>query len=211
MSSPFQCLFGTSPSISHLKVFGCACFPFLKQLNSSKLQPKTSQCIFIGYAGQCKGYLCLNPLTNKINVFRHVLFDETTFPYSSIITSNSASPSITSTSLQVQPQVLPSLVNSHNIAVSPIPLQAPECSTSIPTNASEFSTITPTTASECSMSTPLTNLGFVDYPTSHTSPTALPAEPTQSLLPDDPDFQPEKSASCFSNTLSELTPYANLI
>ncbi|TQE01264.1 hypothetical protein C1H46_013171 [Malus baccata] len=180
MSSPFQCLFGTSPSISHLKVFGCACFPLLKQLNSSKLQPKTSQCIFIGYAGQYKGYLCLNPLTNKIYVSRHVLFDETTFPYSSIITSNSASSHISSPSLHVQPQVLPSLVNSHNTVVSPIPLQASECSPSTPPNASE-----------CSLSTPLPNSRFVDSPTSLPSPTALPADSTQSLPPDDPDFQPE--------------------
>lgn len=146
ISSHFQCLFGSPPSISHLRVFDCACFPLLKQLNFSKLQPKTSQCIFIGYASQYKWYLCLNPLTNKIFVYRHVLFDETSFPYNFIIASHNAPSHPTFISPQSQSLVPHSLINSQNTVISTIPIRAPKSSTSLPTNVSDTSTTATTNA-----------------------------------------------------------------
>lgn len=82
MQSPFQKLYNTVPEIKHLRVFGCACFPLLKPYNISKLQPKTTTCVFLGYVGQHKGFICLDIAHGKIYVARHVLFDESTFPYS---------------------------------------------------------------------------------------------------------------------------------
>ena len=37
--SPWETLFHKSPDISHLKTFGCICFPLLRPYNSHKLQP----------------------------------------------------------------------------------------------------------------------------------------------------------------------------
>ncbi|CAL8999831.1 unnamed protein product [Prunus brigantina] len=80
MKAPFEVLFGSSPSLAHLKIFGCACYPLMKPYNHTKLQPKTTQCIFLGYASQDKGYICINSQANKLIVSRHVLFDESLFP-----------------------------------------------------------------------------------------------------------------------------------
>ncbi|KAM0958955.1 hypothetical protein ACFX2C_024187 [Malus domestica] len=80
MKSPFEMLYHSSPKLDHLKIFGCACYPSLKPYRSHKLAPKTSECIFLGYAAQYKGFICFNPKDNKLIVSRHVLFDESHFP-----------------------------------------------------------------------------------------------------------------------------------
>jgi len=56
--SPFEMLFGSSPELNHLRIFGCACFSLLCHYNHNKLQPKTSKCVFLGYGIKYKGYLC---------------------------------------------------------------------------------------------------------------------------------------------------------
>ncbi|KAL4017234.1 hypothetical protein IC575_024912 [Cucumis melo] len=43
MLSPFEMLFGYTSDLHHLKVFGCACYPFLKLYTKHKLEPKTTQ------------------------------------------------------------------------------------------------------------------------------------------------------------------------
>ena len=61
LKSPYLLLYGSIPVLTHLKIFGCACFPLLKPYNTHKLQPKTSTCIFLGYVGQYKGCLFFSP------------------------------------------------------------------------------------------------------------------------------------------------------
>ncbi|KAL5703600.1 hypothetical protein ACHQM5_022129 [Ranunculus cassubicifolius] len=80
-SSPFSCLYGTLPSYNQLRIFGCACYPYLGDYFTNKLMPKTVECIFLGYSSQHKGYRCLDPTSNRVYVSRHVRFDETTFPF----------------------------------------------------------------------------------------------------------------------------------
>jgi len=90
LKSPYLLLYGSIPVLTHLKIFGYACFPLLKPYNTHKLQPKTSTCIFLGYAGQYKGYICFSLPTNKCFVTRHVIFDESVFPYTSVSTAFSS-------------------------------------------------------------------------------------------------------------------------
>ena len=58
--SPWTKLFSTTPDLTQLKVFGCACYPNLRPYNTHKLEPKTRECVFIGYPSHSKGYLCLD-------------------------------------------------------------------------------------------------------------------------------------------------------
>ena len=77
--SPWEKLFHKSPDISHLKTFGCLCFPLLRPYNTHKLQPRSTPCIFVGYPAYSKGYICLNPKNRRIYISRHVLFNEAEF------------------------------------------------------------------------------------------------------------------------------------
>ena len=86
LGSPWELLFHTSPDYSRLKVFGCSCYPWLKPYVSSKLDGKSKECVFLDYSLQHKGYRCLDPLTGRVYISRHVLFNETSFPFSQVRT-----------------------------------------------------------------------------------------------------------------------------
>uniref|UniRef100_A0A2N9J0Y8 Integrase catalytic domain-containing protein n=1 Tax=Fagus sylvatica TaxID=28930 RepID=A0A2N9J0Y8_FAGSY len=88
--SPWETLYHVSPDLTHLKTFGCECFPLLTPYTSHKLFPKTTPCVFIGYPLNTKGYYCLDPTTNRIYTSRHVLFNETVFPSLKHSNTNSA-------------------------------------------------------------------------------------------------------------------------
>ena len=45
-SSPYQKLYGQKPDYFFLKVFGCACFPYLRLYNAHKLEFRTSNVFF---------------------------------------------------------------------------------------------------------------------------------------------------------------------
>ena len=79
--SPFEMLYGTLPDYRFMRVFGCACWPNLRPYNKHKLNFRSKTCIFIGYSLCHHGYKCLDLSTGKIFVSRHVVFDETLFPY----------------------------------------------------------------------------------------------------------------------------------
>lgn len=80
-NTPFEKLIGCTPDYTTLRVFGCPRFSLLRPYNKHKLQYKSAQCIFLGYSPQHSGYRCLNPSTNKINISRHVVFDDEVFPF----------------------------------------------------------------------------------------------------------------------------------
>jgi histone deacetylase 1/2 len=162
LKSPFFLLYGSSPVIHHLRIFGCACFPLLRPYNTNKLQPKTSTCIFLGYAGQYKGYICFSLHTNRIFVSRHVLFDESLFPYISV----------------PMPAVSPSL---HVSAVSP---SSP--SVSLHNSVLPLVSSSPSFSSTPSASLPSLSPGLSSQPSSDLH------SPAHSPLPVDPDFHPER-------------------
>ena len=78
--SPWEKLFHNTPSLQVLKPFGCACFPFLKPYIDNKFQPKSTQCIFLGYPPLSKGYICYEPQSQKVYITSHVIFHESVFP-----------------------------------------------------------------------------------------------------------------------------------
>lgn len=81
MLSSYKLLFHKPPDISHLKIFGSSCYPYLKPYSHDKLDPRTTQCVFLGYALGYKGVFCYNISQNKLWLSRHVIHDETVFPF----------------------------------------------------------------------------------------------------------------------------------
>ena len=64
------------PDLVHLKVFGCIAYVHVPDELHTKLDPKAEKCIFIGYSLEQKGYMCYNPVAQKLWVSRDVVFDE---------------------------------------------------------------------------------------------------------------------------------------
>ena len=53
----------------------------LRPYNKNKLQPRSTPCIFLGYPPLSKGYICLDPISNRIYIDCHVLFNESLFRF----------------------------------------------------------------------------------------------------------------------------------
>ncbi|KAK9155098.1 hypothetical protein Sjap_002578 [Stephania japonica] len=88
--SPYEKLFSIKPDYNILRVFGCACFPYMRPYNTHKYQFRSEKCVFLGYSSRHKGYKCLHP-SRRVYISRNVLFNEHDFPYSSVF-PNKASP-----------------------------------------------------------------------------------------------------------------------
>jgi hypothetical protein len=111
-SCPYVTLHGVAPSYEHLRVFHCTCYPNLSDQAPHKLVPRSIRCAFLGYSADHKGYQCLGLSTNNIIISRHVVFDETDFPFA-------VSPRLTN-DLDIFLQD-----NSWSAAPMPAPLTAP--------------------------------------------------------------------------------------
>lgn len=79
--TPFEAIMSQKPDYSHLRVIGSACYPYLRPVADHKMEPRSLQCVFLGYSPQYKGYRCLYPSTGKVYISRHVVFDEEVFPF----------------------------------------------------------------------------------------------------------------------------------
>ncbi|KAI0516474.1 hypothetical protein KFK09_009149 [Dendrobium nobile] len=80
--SPFELFYHSKPELSHLRTFGCECFPHIPAKLWHKLQQTAKPCIFLGYSDKYKGYRCLDAEHNRIITSRHVKFNELSFPFS---------------------------------------------------------------------------------------------------------------------------------
>nr|GEW03573.1 retrotransposon protein, putative, unclassified [Tanacetum cinerariifolium] len=80
--TPYTKLFNKPPSYTHLRTFGCLCYPYT--FPPHKLAPRTTPSIILGYPYNHRGYRCLDVNTNKIIISRHVTFDETVFSFGSM-------------------------------------------------------------------------------------------------------------------------------
>jgi hypothetical protein len=95
--TPYSKVYQKDPNYNGLWVFGCVCYPFRFKATRSKLDFKTSCCIFLGYSPSHKGYKCLDLASGNIFISRHVVFDECSFPLHSF-SMDSPSPSRSQTS-----------------------------------------------------------------------------------------------------------------
>ncbi|PKU84004.1 Retrovirus-related Pol polyprotein from transposon TNT 1-94 [Dendrobium catenatum] len=101
--SPYELLFNSPPDYSHLKVFGCLCYPWIPTQLHHKFYPRSLPCLFLGYADHTKGYICFNLTTGRTHISRHVRFFETIFPSQPATNSFSTSPTV---SLNIPPSLL---------------------------------------------------------------------------------------------------------
>ena len=127
--SPYEALYNRKPEYSALRSFGSACYPSLRPYSSNKLDPKSLQCVFVGYNEKYKGYRCLYPPTGRVYINRHVLFDEHKFPF-------------TTTYAHLHQQATPLLSAWHQSFLHKPPLSQnqpspPNSSASVPATVSE--------------------------------------------------------------------------
>jgi hypothetical protein len=80
-TSPIERLLHTPPNYSMMRVFGCACWPYLRAYNKHKLSFHFKECVFLGYNSLHKGYKCLDQESGRVYVSRDVIFDEHVFPF----------------------------------------------------------------------------------------------------------------------------------
>ncbi|KAL0393130.1 UNVERIFIED_CONTAM: Retrovirus-related Pol polyprotein from transposon RE1 [Sesamum radiatum] len=109
--SPYEALYHKSPSLEHLRTFGCLCYATNVAPHKDKFDPRASKCVFVGYSQFQKGYK-LYHLTDKV-VFtsRDVQFQENIFPFASLpLDSTSYVPAPV---LDTLPSTLPTTQNSN--------------------------------------------------------------------------------------------------
>ena len=75
--TPYELWHGKAPLLSFIKVWGCEAY--VKQEASSKLDPRSIKCIFVGYPLDCIGYYFYIPSENKVFIGRKAEFLETKF------------------------------------------------------------------------------------------------------------------------------------
>ncbi|KAK9036864.1 hypothetical protein V6N11_021788 [Hibiscus sabdariffa] len=75
--TPHEMWIGKRPVMSFMKVWGCKAY--IEHQMSTKLEPKSHKCTFVGYPKETKGYYFFNPKENKVFVARTRVFLEKEF------------------------------------------------------------------------------------------------------------------------------------
>lgn len=80
-SHPVSTLVMRPLAYEHLRVFACLCFPNQASTAPHKLAARSTPCILLGYPTDDHGYRCLDLHSRRVITSRHVIFDETRFPF----------------------------------------------------------------------------------------------------------------------------------
>lgn len=80
---PLEILTKRKVDFTSLRIFGSACFPYLRPYNTHKFDFKTNKCVYIGPSSIHKGYKCLSA-TGRIYITRHVQLNESDFPFKEV-------------------------------------------------------------------------------------------------------------------------------
>lgn len=75
-SCPDEIWFGRKPNIIKFKVFGCKAYAHIPNQKRTKLEMKSTKCIFVGFPENTKAYKLYNTSTKKVIISRDVVFFE---------------------------------------------------------------------------------------------------------------------------------------
>ena len=75
--TPYEIWSGKKPHMSYIKIWGCEVY--VKWQVSTKLEPKSDRCLFVGYPEETRGYYFYNPSEGKVFVARTGVFLEKGF------------------------------------------------------------------------------------------------------------------------------------
>lgn len=78
--TPFEILYSTPPSMSHIRTFGCLCYASSPKL-SNKFSPRAIPTVMVGYSLTQKGYIIYDLHSHSLFVNRHIVFKEDVFPF----------------------------------------------------------------------------------------------------------------------------------
>lgn len=218
-SSPMYTLYKAEPKYNELHLFGCACYPCLRPYNTHKFQFHSQKYVYLGSASNHKGSKCLSS-SGKIYISRHVVFDDTLFPFAAGFLNRGNGPSMPL--YECQPTLISSgsseetllmplgyeqqtnpLDNSHQTPTTSL-LAQPILPTT-PHNSQAQPTPSTTQSPRSSPTTPHTSHVQPTPPTTqlnHTYITSPCSQPSPRSL-----FQPSQSSSLHHNTHNpEISP-----
>ncbi|KAI5435633.1 hypothetical protein KIW84_022156 [Lathyrus oleraceus] len=75
--TPYEIWSDKRPHMSYMKIWGCEVY--VKRQISTKLEPKSDKCLFVGYPKETRGYYFYNPSEGKVFVARTGVFLENNF------------------------------------------------------------------------------------------------------------------------------------
>lgn len=68
---------GIKSSVKHFRVWGSLTHVHIPDEKRGKLDDKSTNCVFLGFSDESKGYRLYNPITKKITLSKDVVFEET--------------------------------------------------------------------------------------------------------------------------------------
>ncbi|GJY46168.1 ribonuclease H-like domain-containing protein [Tanacetum coccineum] len=77
---PYELVFNKTPSLKHLKIFGCLCFATILN-NHDKFSSRAEKCILVRYSSFKKGYKLFSIERKQFIFSRNVKFFEKVFPF----------------------------------------------------------------------------------------------------------------------------------
>lgn len=193
--SPWEKLHHAEPHYTDLRVFGCACFPWLRPYTCNKLEPRSKQCVFLGYNTTQKGYKCLDPATSHLYVSHHAVFDKSFSPFTTFFPNSFLSnPAWTS----ILSHWLPSMTTS-----SPIPQPDTHVSSS-----SSSSSPSPNTLVSLPIRAPSVVISPFTFPQSVEAPHhfTLPTHPSSLATPTSTLATPLPSVTPAPTTITTVIP-----
>ncbi|KAJ0587378.1 putative RNA-directed DNA polymerase [Helianthus annuus] len=177
--SPYHMLYDKNPTYSNFKPFGCLCYPWLRPYTTSKLQPRSAQCIFLGYSPSKSAYKCYDFTAHRLFHSRHVEFVKHIFPYKALKSTNTPLPTVE--------QLFPSSTYSHNSNETPTST-SPNSVESLP-NTTMLHTHIPPLSSTAQSATPTPPHALNSHAPSIIQPTENPSPISFNSPCDYPNFR----------------------